>query len=98
MNEIKLKPCPFCGGEAVLKTGDVGLKRGDRDKAYHICASVWVECKECRFSMDAYTEYVVLDDSKMELKGSFFEGRTVKYVIKKWNRRPGDEQREADNN
>ena len=25
MSEIKLKPCPFCGGEAVLKCDRIGL-------------------------------------------------------------------------
>ena len=25
MSEIKLKPCPFCGGEAVLKRDRIGL-------------------------------------------------------------------------
>ena len=31
MSEIKLKPCPFCGGEAVIHVGD----------------GVCVICKEC---------------------------------------------------
>ena len=31
MNEIKLKPCPFCGGEAVI----------------HVGGGVCVICKEC---------------------------------------------------
>lgn len=35
--EIKLKPCPFCGGEAELKINH--------------CAS-YVECKECEASTD----------------------------------------------
>lgn len=25
MSEIKLKPCPFCGGEAILKRDRIGL-------------------------------------------------------------------------
>ena len=37
MNDTKLKPCPFCGGEAELRYAD----------NYY-----WVECKKCRTRSD----------------------------------------------
>ena len=45
-----LKPCPFCGGEAAMKTryigyGSIGLGEHDEYR---------VVCKECRSSSDEY--------------------------------------------
>lgn len=36
MNEIKLKPCPFCGGEAEFGTNPTGYR------------TIWVYCSECK--------------------------------------------------
>lgn len=50
MNDIKLKPCPFCGGKAEVEN--------------HVCA-VYVRCKECHASTAASTamlERCALDD------------------------------------
>lgn len=37
MAEIKLKPCPFCGGEAKFKSKPL----------FNYVAETWVECDSC---------------------------------------------------
>ena len=93
--QIELKPCPFCGGEAELFIKEPRLVE-DGFRKYSLRASVSVKCKNCRFEREAYSGFVDLDLQQMELKGSFLECGAVKHVIKVWNRRAGDEQREAD--
>lgn len=49
MNEIKLKPCPFCGGEAKLQTSmSISLQR---------ISIAYVMCEECKAATDAVFEY-----------------------------------------
>lgn len=44
IKDIKLKPCPFCGGEAELKlNGNLGFTTEDPTLAY----SVYVYCRNC---------------------------------------------------
>ena len=42
MTEIKLKPCPFCGGEADFGTNPVGYR------------TIWVRCKKCKISTASF--------------------------------------------
>lgn len=39
MDEIKLKPCPFCGGEAA---------------AFEYGGSCWVRCRNCRVMTEVF--------------------------------------------
>ena len=46
---IKLKPCPFCGGEAKLQTSmSISLQR---------LSMAYVMCEECKVATDAVFEY-----------------------------------------
>ena len=38
MSEIKLKPCPFCGGEAALQTAQFGAEKESRYR---------IKCTKC---------------------------------------------------
>lgn len=93
MKETELKPCPFCGGEAELRFDKPTLYE-DSFRQYSLRADVKVKCKKCHFEREAYRAYVDLDIDTMELKGSILESRALKHVVKQWNRRADDEQRE----
>ncbi len=45
----KLKPCPFCGGEAELINIDAA-------KAQGICDPITVHCKECRCNTNWFSK------------------------------------------
>lgn len=52
MNELKLKPCPFCGGEAKLIGGRVYTIPEIDDSGAYVGADIevepsWVECQSC---------------------------------------------------
>lgn len=40
-----LKPCPFCGGEAILETGDGNISE-----------EFYIYCPECDFESGVYSE------------------------------------------
>lgn len=50
MSELKLLPCPFCGGEAKLKTA----RESDGQISY---GSIYVACLDCRSTGLSYTTY-----------------------------------------
>lgn len=60
--EEQLKPCPFCGGKARLKTWVIDLE------TYYI-----VNCRKC------------------EVKPSTARHTNIKYAVKAWNKRGGEE-------
>ena len=72
MQEKELKPCPFCGGEAVLETFNTR-------KGYE--ATI-----QCNGRCILYMSTITYDTEK----------EAVENVVKAWNRRADDEQREAD--
>ena len=72
-----LKPCPFCGGEAVVKTGHIYM-----DTAYR------VECAKChaitnRFVVDhpKYNSYGVIENTR------YTDEQAKNKAIEAWNRR-----------
>ena len=88
MSGIELKPCPFCGGEAEIRTSEPEIDA--RSANYYIKTSVWVRCKKCLFARESFTAYVRLDDKNMETKGSLSDDQGFKHVVNQWNRRAGD--------
>lgn len=74
MKETKLKPCPFCGGEAKLyhfgKTGEL---------------SVTVKCKTCKAQVQP-----------LHYQAYFSYKARVEIVVRDWNRRADNEQKETD--
>lgn len=71
-NPPDLKPCPFCGGEAVLTE-----RHGE---GYSVYGRFWysVECTECETAMHDREEW----DEQMRLKLPPLE------CVERWNGRP----------
>lgn len=70
MNE-KLKPCPFCGGEAVIKA----VKKNDS-------FVIWCECKECIASTESYCPRTNKENEVLENIE-----KCKNWAVKAWNRR-----------
>ena len=81
MPEIKLKPCPFCGNEAITRIKPI---RGAFSELDDI--EVSVSCSEC------YVEKCrVLSECNDSGVFSFSDvGKTMENVIADWNRRVDD--------
>ena len=100
MKQNKLKPCPFCGGEAKLKTSKCHIAANLFQTKYFVRVGTEIKCTECGMSCyEGMTDFVY-DCSKnhkdIYLKESLFETKTVRKARKRWNRRAEDERREAD--
>ncbi|MBQ6969820.1 MAG: Lar family restriction alleviation protein [Synergistaceae bacterium] len=74
--EVELKPCPFCGGEAILAQQEYSL-------GYHFL----VCCSQCGFEQHVYTSQAeaVADwnkrvDDYLQLKPCPFCGRNVELI------------------
>lgn len=71
--QIKLKPCPFCGGEAkIIKTLPSAFDRG----------MVMVRCEECKAR--SLTSCVAYD---LKAHRERTEEEAIEYVTRAWNRR-----------
>ena len=72
MEEVKLKPCPFCGGRAKMMMAITPVSIQANSPA------VFVQCTECCAEMNKiiipYTNYINLE-------------RKAKELAEKWNRR-----------
>lgn len=80
MKEIELKPCPFCGGEAIFKERHIYI-----DKGYV------VECVQC----GARTTVVLVDHPKFTADGldestRYTEEQAKEKAAEKWNVRATD--------
>lgn len=62
MSEIRLLPCPFCGGEAEFHRTPIKTNGG-------WCDSVVVCCKEC----EARTNRILYDKKKHDIDGEYDE-------------------------
>ena len=62
MSEIRLLPCPFCGGEAEFHRTPIKTNGG-------WCDSVVVRCKEC----EARTNRILYDKKKYDIDGEYDE-------------------------
>lgn len=51
MSDIELKPCPFCGGEAIIRTQIIQISDGV--PAYQ---NARVECKKCRATSSTFID------------------------------------------
>lgn len=49
---MELKPCPFCGGEAVLIKRSACVGHGD------YCNEFFVTCKKCHARGDVFDDYL----------------------------------------
>lgn len=72
MNEIKLKPCPFCGGRA-----NVIMERCAENKY-----SISVKCSKCSVKTSSYTADLLIKESALKSISD-----CVDLAVKKWNGR-----------
>ena len=54
MDELKLKPCPFCGGKAIMETFATAREREARFRVK--CSVCWCETNWDNFSQDEAAE------------------------------------------
>ena len=80
----KLRECPFCGGEATVKQGNIYM-----DKI------VLVTCSKCHVR----TDFVFIDHPKLDCKTGgldestrYTERQAVEKAMNIWNRRATDER------
>ena len=94
--ENELKPCPFCGGEAEIKRalGESPRIRNVSFETYYLEAAYYIRCKRCRFNVPEFTISLEIDVENLSLKTTL--EKEAQYWVARWNRRAGDEQREAD--
>ena len=77
---IKLKPCPFCGGNAEFKTDSMNAYDGKLSVKFHI------ECRDCHSSFPACYEYININlDTNGELD---LLADNRQKAIDAWNKRP----------
>ncbi len=101
MSKTELKPCPFCGGEAVLKRAFMAeptlksfASSDGHETKYFIEQEFCIKCKSCRFSTRDFIVRLEIDRENLSMKESFDE--KVSRVINDWNGRADNEQRKAD--
>lgn len=83
MDEIKLKPCPFCGGEPYFYTKSIGEESGALSFYFRIA------CRRCQTSPNnAYGDIKIhlLDNGELSISPD-----DRKKVAAEWNRRVNDE-------
>ena len=78
--QIELKPCPFCGGEAYLKL--VSKSYGD-----HYGATFAIGCADCRYQFKEESRWAISRGEMMIITDGYEK------CIERWNRRADNEQR-----
>lgn len=74
----ELKPCPFCGGEAIIKAAN---------KSYGF--TIWCQCSKCNARTEGYCPNTNKENDTMENIEKCKER-----AIEAWNRRANDEDRD----
>jgi hypothetical protein len=87
MKEIELKPCPFCGGEAVLKVESISFCEGTFPKKYELRVLTVIKCPKCRLAGEEFNVYIDIDAKTAQTEKSIYETEQVKIMAKRWNRR-----------
>lgn len=77
--QIKLKPCPFCGGQAYIKEKFFGHKGNGTFTATYL-----VGCDKCEFSFSKESEFC------LELGQPVFKQNGYEKCVEQWNKRVGD--------
>lgn len=79
MNEIELKPCPFCGGKAMFRTVN------NYSTNYCVGVTFEVKCSDCGIRIPkSYNTTFSLKEDTGELNALQDERKTA---IEDWNRR-----------
>lgn len=79
MKETELKPCPFCGGKAVL-----------RETQLYLCEALQIHCKKC----SVHTPKVIFNHLRYSDGEEIYVTQTmaVEEVTNRWNRRADNER------
>ncbi len=72
VDDLNLKPCPFCGGKAELKQ----YKMWHDDHGYKDCYEYFVACEKCKVRQLSFDTLREKDDVT-----------AIKKAIEAWNRR-----------
>ena len=78
MEEIKLKPCPFCGGEATFAGGNDIIPVVNDESIVDVEWEYWpvrVVCKSCSASTNEF--YAESDDQNYEDAAKAWNRRTI---------------------
>lgn len=90
MKEIELKPCPFCGGKAVLEVESINFCEGTFPKKYELRVLTVIKCTKCRLPCQEFNAYIDIDAKTAQTEKSIYETEEVKTMTKRWNRRADD--------
>ena len=82
-NNQELKPCPFCGGEAVFAT------RSNNSGHHHVGFSFEINCKDCGIKLPKWynVEFFLTESGEIDLLND-----ERKKAIEAWNRRAENER------
>lgn len=84
MNETKLKPCPFCGGEASLEQTGFGTT-----EYCSVRLSFSIRCKKCGASAPNACGYIAINLLSNGELNAWHDDRNP--AIAAWNRRASDD-------
>ncbi len=96
-NNTELKPCPFCGGEAEFKMGQIDFYDNigaGREERYELRVSVELRCKDCHMSEGRFISRIGINPDTGETRNSVYETLSVERMARRWNRRATDERAE----
>lgn len=82
----ELKPCPFCGGDAVLDIEDMSLY-GQAFYNPELQVRVRIICSKCHMTDSSTTACIKIDPKTAQTMYTLWETRPVKYIVRRWNRR-----------
>lgn len=82
MSNTELKPCPFCGGTAILKMSKIYAYDTKFRVDWH------VKCLKCKLTQDEYSSEYQMYSNEQVLRISNEDGRQK--VIDNWNRRANE--------
>lgn len=75
----KLKPCPFCGKEAIIQKKSSGQGNGE------YTASFFIGCDSCKIGFTRESTFVLDCDEVSFIRNGYEEAKEL------WNRRANDE-------
>lgn len=80
MNAKELKPCPFCGSEAVIKEYGVGNRKNTTFTDYKM------GCEKCEIWFRGRTEVGIADGKPYMIEDGYTK------AIEKWNKRVNENE------